>query len=44
VREPTETGYGSRLITQLLDYQFSGEVVREFRPDGMRCRIRLRLE
>ena len=39
VREPQQTGYGSRLIEQLVEYDLGGEIVRDFHPEGLRCTI-----
>jgi len=40
VSEPAGTGYGSRLIDQLLSYELGGgRVERDFRSEGLHCRI-----
>jgi two-component sensor histidine kinase len=43
VGEPAETGYGSRLIEQIIDYELQGQTGRAFRPDGFHCWIRFAL-
>jgi PAS domain S-box-containing protein len=43
VREPERTGYGSRLIRQVVDYELGGTIDREFGERGFRCRIQVPL-
>jgi PAS domain S-box-containing protein len=38
-REPTRTGYGSRLITGLVEHQLGGRVETTYLPVGLRCRM-----
>ncbi|MFW5652750.1 MAG: PAS domain S-box protein, partial [Planctomycetota bacterium] len=37
--ESAVVGYGSQLIERLVQYELQGRVVREFRPEGLFCRI-----
>ncbi len=41
VTEPTKSGFGTMILTQILPSQLNGEATREFREDG--CRYRLRV-
>lgn len=36
---PEKTGFGSRMIQRALALATKGEVVMDYRPDGLRCRI-----
>ncbi|MEN0075616.1 MAG: PAS domain S-box protein [Paracraurococcus sp.] len=38
---PDRRGFGSRLVTTLVGQQLGGEIVFDWRPDGLRCRITL---
>ena len=42
-RGPVRTGFGTRLIEQVLTQDLGGEVMMDFRPDGLVCTIRLPL-
>lgn len=39
VMRPTGIGYGTRLMEQLVEYELKGTIEREFRPQGIHCRI-----
>jgi len=41
VKMPARQGYGSSVITGVIDYELGGRVDRVFAPDGMRCTIEL---
>ena len=40
---PTRQGFGSRLIQRSIQVDMNGETTMAFEPDGLRCRIALRL-
>jgi PAS domain S-box-containing protein len=40
---PTRQGFGSRLIQRSIQVDMKGETTMAFEPDGLRCRIALRL-
>jgi len=43
VSEPTRQGFGSRLIERSIRTDMQGETTMAFAPDGLRCRISIRL-
>ena len=43
VAPPTHQGFGSRLIQRSIQVDMDGETTMAFDPDGLRCRIALRL-
>ena len=43
VRAPTRRGFGSGLIERAVAYELEAEVKRDFRPEGVRCRIEFAL-
>lgn len=40
VSPPARKGFGSRLITRVLASDFNGEVIADYRPDGLVCELR----
>ncbi len=40
---PGQTGFGSRLIDQLVEYELQGDIERRFTPAGLQCLIRIPL-
>jgi PAS domain S-box-containing protein len=44
VTKPTQSGYGSSLIRELIPYELGGAVQFAFDPDGVCCRMTLPLE
>ena len=44
VQPPTRQGFGTRLIQQGLSRELNGEARLEYRPEGLRCRIKAPLE
>jgi len=43
VTAPTRKGFGSRLIERSIRHDMHGEAIMTFDPDGLRCRISIRL-
>jgi PAS domain S-box-containing protein len=43
VQAPQRRGFGSRLLEQALPHEFAGEVVLDFAPEGVECRLSLPL-
>ena len=43
VKPPTRRGFGSGLIERAVAYELAANVVRDFRPEGIRCRIEFAL-
>jgi hypothetical protein len=43
VKEPTESGFGSKLIHRSLVHEFDAKVDREFRESGLICTIEMML-
>lgn len=43
VTPPTRKGFGSRMLEQALAHEFQADVVLDFRPEGLACRISGRL-
>jgi two-component sensor histidine kinase len=44
VKAPQREGYGTRLIRELLKFEFGGTVEHRFSPGGVTCEISLPLE
>jgi PAS domain S-box-containing protein len=44
VQAPSESGFGSRLITTSIDRQLRGKVERDWTAEGLRCTIRIPVE
>ncbi len=43
VDEPKHLGFGTRLIREAVPYQVGGSSVLDFRPDGVRCELKIPL-
>jgi PAS domain S-box-containing protein len=41
VRAPSQTGYGTTIVRELVPYELSGTVALDFAPDGVRCRMEI---
>jgi two-component sensor histidine kinase len=39
VRAPRREGFGTRLMRQLVEFELGGELQRQFRPEGLSCRV-----
>ena len=44
VEPPVRRGFGSRLIQEGLARELNGEVSMDYRPEGLRCKLRFRLD
>lgn len=40
-KEPSSTGFGSNIIRASVERQLRGKVTREWRPEGLRCTLRI---
>lgn len=40
---PGQTGFGSKLVDELVEYELDGAIARHFEPGGFRCQIRFPL-
>jgi PAS domain S-box-containing protein len=41
VQMPSQTGYGTTIVRELVPYELSGTVALDFPPDGVRCRMEI---
>ena len=41
---PTEKGFGSKLLERLLTSELGGEVILDYAPEGLKCRITAQLQ
>jgi two-component sensor histidine kinase len=44
ITPPARKGFGTAMIDQSIEYQLGGQVVREYRPDGLHCTLTVPLE
>ncbi len=41
VQTPSQTGYGTTIVRELVPYELNGTVALDFPPDGVRCRMEI---
>jgi PAS domain S-box-containing protein len=41
VRAPSQVGYGTTIVRELVPYELNGTVALDFPPDGVRCRMEI---